>query len=330
MQFVYRKFLRLPYVIRLFFVVMLVIIFFGTIIHFIEPDRFPTIFDGIWWAIITTSTIGYGDYVPGTIKGRIIAIILIFFGAGIVAAYFVALASSTIKKQNSLGKGIIHVTWKNHIIIVGWNERTKEIINCLKDIHSEQPIVLIDSNLKESPFTKEKSFIYVKGNASNDEVLLRANIKEASLILVTSDPSRTELNADMNTILFVVAIKGVAPNIFCIAEILTSEQIVNAKRAGADGIIKSNKLISSVMQHSLFSPGISNAILDLVDLHNGARFQLVKEHSFAGHTFASVSQILLEEQKILLGLKRDEQTKIIPPKETILHNADELLIISRE
>lgn len=330
MQFVYRKFLRLPYVIRLLFVVILVIVFFGTLIHYIEPNRFPTIFDGIWWAIITTSTIGYGDYVPGTIKGRVIAIILIFLGAGIVAAYFVALASSTIKQQNAIGKGNIQVTWKDHIIIVGWNERTKEIINCLKDIHSEQPIVLIDSNLKESPFTKEKNFIYVKGNASNDEVLHRANIKEASLILVTSDPSRTELNADMNTILFVVAIKGVAPNIFCIAEILTSEQIVNAKRAGADGIIKSNKLISSVMQHSLFSPGISNAILDLVDLHNGARIQLVKEHSFVGHTFASVSQILLEDQKILLGLKRDEQTKIIPPKETLLQNGDELLIILRE
>ncbi len=330
MQFVYRKFLRLPYVIRLLFVVILVIVFFGTLIHYIEPNRFPTIFDGIWWAIITTSTIGYGDYVPGTIKGRVIAIILIFLGAGIVAAYFVALASSTIKQQNAIGKGNIQVTWKDHIIIVGWNERTKEIINCLKDIHSEQPIVLIDSNLKESPFTKEKNFIYVKGNASNDEVLHRANIKEASLILVTSDPSRTELNADMNTILFVVAIKGVAPNIFCIAEILTSEQIVNAKRAGADGIIKSNKLISSVMQHPLFSPGISNAILDLVDLHNGARIQLVKEHSFVGHTFASVSQILLEEQKILLGLKRNEQTKIIPPKETLLQNGDELLIILRE
>ena len=326
---IYRWFLRFPYLLRLLFIVIIVILFFGTIIHYIEPDQFPTIFDGVWWAIITTSTIGYGDYVPGTIEGRLVAIILIFIGAGIVAAYFVALSSSTVKKQSAVGKGEMKVNWKDHFIIVGWNERTKEMIKCFKEIHPNQLIVLIDSNLKENPFTKESNILFVKGNAATDEVLLKANIKEASLILITSDPTRTELNADMNTILFIVAIKGVAPDIFCIAEILTSEQIINAKRAGADGIIESNKLISSVMQHAMYSPGISNALLDLVDLHSGARIQLVKEHAFAGQTFASVSQVFLEEEKILLGIKREDRTKMLPPLDTILQNSDELLIISR-
>ena len=48
------------------------------------------------------------------------------------------------------------VNWKDHFIIVGWNERTKEMIKCFKEnIIPNQLIVLIDSNLKENPFTKE-------------------------------------------------------------------------------------------------------------------------------------------------------------------------------
>ena len=125
-----------------------------------EPERFPTIFDGIWWSIITTSTIGYGDYVPGTIKGKILAMVLIFFGAGIVAAYFVAIASSTVKKQSAFIKGTVHVKWKNHMIIIGWNERTKEILQCLNKIKPDQTVVLIDSNLDENPFSKEKNILF--------------------------------------------------------------------------------------------------------------------------------------------------------------------------
>lgn len=75
---IFHWFLRFPYVVRLLFIVIFILIAFGTIIHFIEPDNFPTIFDGIWWAIVTTSTVGYGDFVPGTVKGRIIAMLLIF------------------------------------------------------------------------------------------------------------------------------------------------------------------------------------------------------------------------------------------------------------
>ena len=220
--------------------------------------------------------------------------------------------------------------WKNHFIIVGWNERTKEIIKCFKEIHKEQSIRLIDSDLSESPFSKDSNIMFVKGSAATDQTLLQANIKEADLILVTSDPSRTELNADMNTILYVVAIKGVSPDIYCIAEILTEEQIINAKRAGADEVIQSNKLISSVMQHTLFSHGVSNALLDLVHLNHGARLKLVKENGFNGHTFESASQVFLKEQKLLIGVKRDNQTKIIPKKDTILQNDDELLIISHD
>lgn len=326
----FQWFLRFPYLIRLIFAVVFTIICFGILIHFVEPNQFPTVFDGIWWSIITTSTIGYGDFVPSTVKGKIIAIFLIFFGAGLVAAYFVAVASSTVKRQSRFLKGTVQVKWKNHFIIVGWNERTKEIIKCFKKVHTEQSICLIDSDLEESPFSKDSNIMFVKGSASSDQTLLQANINEADLILVTSDPTRTEVNADMNTILYIVAIKGVAPEIYCIAEILTSEQIINAKRAGASEIIQSNKLLSSVMQHTLFSHGVSNALLDLVNLNQGTYIKLVKENGFNGHTFESACQIYLKEQKILIGLRRDNQTKIIPQKDTILQNDDELLIISHD
>ena len=51
-------------------------------IQTVEPSNFVTIEDGLWWSLVTISTVGYGDLYPSTSLGRIIACILIFVGIG--------------------------------------------------------------------------------------------------------------------------------------------------------------------------------------------------------------------------------------------------------
>lgn len=70
----------------------------GAGLALVEPSRVPGgLVEGVWWALITASTVGYGDIVPATPLGRFIAVILIIAGMGLmstlaasIAAYFVA------------------------------------------------------------------------------------------------------------------------------------------------------------------------------------------------------------------------------------------------
>ena len=61
----------------------------ATIMHLaernVQPDKLGTIPDAMWWAIVTLGTIGYGDVVPVTALGRIIASVAIFLGLIMVA-----------------------------------------------------------------------------------------------------------------------------------------------------------------------------------------------------------------------------------------------------
>lgn len=225
-------------------------VLFGVMIHLIEPKQFPTIFDGIWWAFVTASTVGYGDYFPTTIMGRIAGILLILIGASLLTIYFANLTTEAVTRHNEFLEGKRVYKGMSHLIIIGWNERSRNMISSITEKNSATEIVLIDETLESRPH-KLDNVHFIKGRANSDDTLLQANISHAAMVVITADQNKDEFQADMHTILTLLAIKGLHPKIKCIAEILTADQVLNARRAGADEIIQANLLLSSVMLKSI-------------------------------------------------------------------------------
>ncbi|PIW45139.1 MAG: potassium channel protein [Zetaproteobacteria bacterium CG12_big_fil_rev_8_21_14_0_65_54_13] len=58
----------------------------GNVIYMLEPETFTSAFDGAWWGIVTMTTVGYGDVVPHTLAGRMVAIGLMVVGICMFAA----------------------------------------------------------------------------------------------------------------------------------------------------------------------------------------------------------------------------------------------------
>jgi len=52
-------------------------------LRIVEPDTGDSLVDALWWSLITVSTVGYGDIIPQTDTGRIVAAVLVFFGIGV-------------------------------------------------------------------------------------------------------------------------------------------------------------------------------------------------------------------------------------------------------
>ena len=261
---IYASFIRLPLIIRTLVIALVAIITFGIIIHLLEPDSFPTIFDGIWWAVITTSTVGYGDFVPGTVIGKVTGILLILTGAGFLSSFFVNLATTAASKQNDILDGKANFKGTGHLIIIGWNERSREMIDSLRGQNNLISIALIDETLEKNPLSHQKIH-FIKGQPHQDEVLTKANIRNSKKVFITADPNKGEFQADMNSILTLLAVKGLNPHVPCIVEILTKDQVANANRAGADEIIQTNMLTSFVMLQSITAQDMVNSFLELLD-----------------------------------------------------------------
>ena len=67
--------------------------------HAVQPDVFRSIFDALWWSVVTLTTTGYGDVYPITAGGRIFASIVLILGLGIVAVPTGLIASALTKAR---------------------------------------------------------------------------------------------------------------------------------------------------------------------------------------------------------------------------------------
>ncbi|WP_160722340.1 potassium channel family protein [Bacillus sp. USDA818B3_A] len=322
---VYISFLRLPLLIRILVMALVVFLLFGVTIHLLEPDTFPTIFDGIWWAIITASTVGYGDFVPHSILGRLTALLLILFGVAFVSSYFGTLAAAAVTKQDALFEGKIPFKGEGHIIIIGWNERSKELIHKLTNANNQQMIVLIDETLNTNP-VKSRFVHFIQGKGHVDDTIIKSDIQHAEKVLITADRGNDELQADMNSILTLLTIKGICAQVKCIIEILTAEQVVNAKRAGADEVIQSNKLTSVFMINSLHSKEdglLLNVIHQLQESRLSARTVKIDDR---GKNFRDIALELMKEDLLVIGVKRGDETFLNPPQSFEFEEDDQLLM----
>ncbi|KEK25128.1 potassium channel family protein [Bacillus gaemokensis] len=313
---------------RLICFIIVLITFFGFLIHKLEPTYFSTWFDGIWWSLVTTFTVGYGDYVPHTLLGKSIGMLLILLGTGFCSYYMILFATEMISKQYMKIKGEEAASCHSHMIIIGWNERARQVVSQMHTLEPALDIVLIDETLSllPKPFHHLE---FIKGCPHHDQTLLKANIKTAHTILITADKEKNESLADTQSILNILTAKGLNPNIHCIVELLTSEQIQNATRAGATEIIEGNKLTSYVFTASLLFPSISGVLFTLYNEISESKLQLIEiPPSYTEKTFEVCSSLLLKQNILLLGVRRDEQYHINPVHSFVLIESDTLIVIT--
>jgi len=105
----------------------IIVLIFGIFVAGIDPN-INTAWDGIWWAVATVSTVGYGDIVPASLLGRLLGCILVVVGIGV----FVVLTANFLKL----------LLTKESELIEREEQDIEEVRQTLKSIKQEQSKIL--------------------------------------------------------------------------------------------------------------------------------------------------------------------------------------------
>ena len=78
----------------------------GIVMTVVDHETYPSIGSGLWWAIQTTTTVGYGDNVPMSAAGRFLAAFVMLFGIGFLAVITAAITSTFIARSAQRAQGL--------------------------------------------------------------------------------------------------------------------------------------------------------------------------------------------------------------------------------
>jgi hypothetical protein len=73
----------------------------GAVQATVDTGDFKTFWDGVWWAVVTVTTVGYGDIYPKTVAGRAVGMTLMLVGIGFLSVLTATIASRFVKQERS-------------------------------------------------------------------------------------------------------------------------------------------------------------------------------------------------------------------------------------
>ena len=80
----------------------------GLLMSVIDHKGFPSIGSGLWWAVQTVTTVGYGDHVPETVPGQVLAAVVMLLGIGFVTVITASITGAFVartRKEQASGDG---------------------------------------------------------------------------------------------------------------------------------------------------------------------------------------------------------------------------------
>ncbi|MBN2534526.1 MAG: ion transporter [Spirochaetales bacterium] len=310
---------------KLIIFVLIIIFPGGVFIFFVEQGKvvgdsnqmFSQFFDGLWWTVVTITTVGYGDKYPVTEIGKIFAIFLMFIGVIVTSTLSGTIASIFVDKKLKEGKGLQTITTRNHIIICGWNNNAENILEGLIKLSKMEVEIVLINQLTPEEFQAihvkfpDLHLSFVRGDFTNEKILIRGAIQTAKAAIILSDISgqNTLTKADERTILATLAIKSLNSDLLTSAELVNAENRQHLIRAKVDEILVNGEFNGFLLSTSAYHSGIPLLIKEMLSFESKNMIRQIPVPSpFIGKSFKELLDFFYSTGRgIVIGVLSEEK-----------------------
>lgn len=313
----------------LLFIIFTIVIVSGLAMTIFEPD--VSFVSGIWWSIVTLTTVGYGDISPSSAGGRVVAVVIMFFGIGLLGMLSASLAAIMVSKRIKEEKGMGKAKLNKHIIICEWNHRSRAVIREFRsdeDSH-DVPIVLI-ADIDEKPLDDPNLF-FIKGSV-NEESLEKANLEKATTVVVLGNDELDPTARDAKVVLTTLTIESMCPNVYTVVELVDKKNEQHCKRANADEIIVGSEISSHLLATAVMDHGMSTIVSELLSARYGNDlFAMPAGKAQLGSSFLDVMvEMKKEYNATVLGIQKGAGGELIsnPDQNYSLEQGDYLVLMA--
>lgn len=305
-------------------VTTLLFIFICTIVmYFLEPTNFETIPNTFYFVMTTFATVGYGDYSPVTMVGKIFTIFMYLFGIGLLGVVIGKIVDAFVIIRRKREEGRMNYIEENHIVIVGWNKKTEIAVIEILDSEPTVEIVIIDQ-LQTTPIDLSIERVhYIQGDPVEAETFEKANIQKAKSVLVFSDDTIQDPSLkDAKTLLVAITVERLAPHIHSTVEVTTEKHVSNFSHVKVDEFILSQETISHLAVRAALYKGVSQIYSQLISRQHGEDlFKITKRSNWVTYQDAFLdllkngATLIADRDRLDINRRLDEKI----PNEAVLY-----------
>lgn len=221
-----------------------------------EHGRNPeiqNIFDVIWWWVVTSATVGYGDIVPLTWQGRTVAIFAIITGFFIYINFVAIITESVHEYLERRSRGTAQVKARNHIVICEYTAIADEFIQSLPKCpgFTDREIVIVSDLVLRNPYPQHH---FVSGVPINPAALRQADIEHADYVFIFANLRFAD--PDVKTMHIASRALGLNPNVKVFVELIDPRNELLKHAPKELVVMESYRLIESVLRDRKIDPRV--------------------------------------------------------------------------
>jgi voltage-gated potassium channel len=315
----------------LLFLLIFIVSTAGIAIYVFEERTNPNInslFDSLYWALITISSVGYGDISPITSEGRVVSMIIIISGIAMISFVTSVIVSAFSEKLSELKENrIVERINKNRefIIICGYGQMTRMFLKNNSLLSYEY--VIIEEDIKRVEIGIKEGFNIINEDASRHDVIAKFNIEYSNITLLALTGS------DVNNIYITLNAKALSKSIKVIARASDERMEKKFKLAGVDHVVLPSMVANRMLLFAITQPAMYRAVYSMLTgqtLSQLDEIPTVSHNKLVGKT---IKEIDFKRHKLLfIGFQCGKKEEFVfnPPSTIDIRVGDILLVMGHK
>jgi|TARA_B110000879_G_scaffold199639_1_gene272757 voltage-gated potassium channel len=289
-----------------------------------------SVFDAFWYSLVTLSTVGYGDYYPVTVIGKLVGLIFVFSSLGVLGYLISQLTVKLTQYMEDKKNGLFGTKLENHIVLIGYNKFSE---NILKQIVTTGIKVAIVTNNKDDVDVIAKlhggdSVFTLLTDYNDFDILEKVNISKSAKVFINFD-------SDTEMLVYILDLKNHFDNLEIIVSLNNTNFQNTFQSAGVLYAVSREEIAAKLVASYIFEPEVASFTEDLMaSAEKGDDFDMIelrvtKENPYFGKAYEyAFSNIRSDYSSVLLGIYKDEKLHKNPTNEIVISENDYLVIMT--
>jgi len=310
-------------------ILVAIVLIVGTVGYWFIGGKQYSFLDAFYMTFITIATIGYGEIIDltGNPGGRIFTIIITVCGLGTILYVITNLTALVVEgdltqsfRRRRMEK--IISSYQDHFIVCGIGETGFHIVNELYATQRSYIVIDTSRNHLETSLETFKDEMFIQGDATDSEILLKAGIMKAKGLFATT-------SEDNQNLVIIITAKQLNPALKIVARCNQIKNSNKMKRAGANAVISPGYIGGLRMASEMVRPVVVSFLDTMLrDKEKGLRVEEVSvPASFIGKAISTLN-LGKHPHSMLLAVKMKDDWIYNPPGDYIIQSGNTLIFMT--